>query len=122
MTINLGKIKIAVFAAIPILIILILILYGAISNVIVLGSEPPQVILEQPDPRFDKCVEDIEYMRFHHWELLRGIRENIVRYGKRGDITLNKCKECHTNREEFCDQCHNAVSMTPDCFGCHNYP
>jgi len=121
MRVNFGNNKTTVFVAIPILIIFALILYGVISNVIALGTEPPQVVLERPDPKYDKCVRDTEYMRFHHWELLRGIREDVVRYGIRGDINLNKCKECHTSRERFCDQCHMAVSMTPDCYGCHNY-
>ena len=122
MKINFANNKNVVFAAIPILIILILILYGVLSNVVAIGSEPPQVVLERPDSKYEKCVRDTEYMRFHHWELLREIRENVVRFGKRGEAGLNKCKECHTSRVNFCDQCHNAVSMSPDCFGCHNYP
>ncbi|MCP4703724.1 MAG: hypothetical protein GY865_03865 [candidate division Zixibacteria bacterium] len=122
MNLNLEKNQTTIFAAIPIIIIFILIAYGVISNVVALGNEPPQVILERPDAKYDNCVENTEYMRYHHWELLRGIRENIVRYGIRGDVNLNKCKECHTSRVNFCDQCHNAVSMAPDCFGCHNYP
>ncbi len=121
MRINIGNNKTIVFAAIPILIILILIVYGVISQVVALGTEPPQVVLERPDSKYDKCVKDTEYMRYHHWELLRGIREDVVRHGKRGELNFNKCKECHTSREKFCDQCHNAVNMTPDCYGCHNY-
>ncbi len=121
MNLNIGNNKTIIFAAIPILIILILILYGVISQVVALGTKPPQVDLERPDAKYDKCVKDTEYMRFHHWELLRGIREDVVRYGKRGEIEFNKCKECHTSREKFCNQCHNAVNMTPDCYGCHNY-
>ena len=61
-------------------------------------------------------------MRRHHWELLRGVREEIVRYGKRGEIGLDRCRECHTSRERFCNVCHDAVSLTPDCFDCHYYP
>lgn len=121
MNTNFGNNKSMVYIAIPILIIFLLILYGVIANVVAIGNEPPQVVLERPDPKFDKCVKDTEYMRFHHWELLREVRENVVRYGKRGEISLNKCKECHTSRDKFCNQCHNAVSMYPDCYGCHNY-
>ena len=113
--------KTIIFISIPILLILFLILYGVISNVVALGNEPPEVNLEKPDPQYDKCVEDTEYMRYHHWELLRTYREEVVRYGKRSDVGLFMCKNCHTSREKFCDQCHNAVSMYPDCFGCHNY-
>ena len=46
----------------------------------------------------------------------------VVRYGIRGEIGLKKCKECHTSRERFCTKCHEAVSLTPDCYGCHYYP
>ena len=61
-------------------------------------------------------------MRFHHWELLRLTREEVVRYGIRGDVGLNRCGECHTSRERFCDRCHEATSLHPDCWGCHYYP
>ncbi|MFC2085001.1 cytochrome C, partial [Bacteroidota bacterium] len=71
---------------------------------------------------YKNCVRETEYMRHHHWELLRTIREEVVRYGKRGEINLKKCQECHTSRERFCNKCHDAVSMKPDCYGCHYYP
>jgi hypothetical protein len=81
------------------------------------------VFLERPDPKYDRCLKETRYMRYHHWELLRGIREDIVRYGQREeDIGLYRCRECHTSRERFCNRCHDAVSLTPDCFDCHYYP
>lgn len=86
-----------------------------------LGDES-QPLLERPDAKHKKCVKDTRYMRYHHWELLRGIREEVVRYGNRGDIGLYTCRECHTSRERFCNKCHDAVSLKPDCFGCHYYP
>ena len=43
-------------------------------------------------------------------------------YGKRGEVGLFMCKDYHTSREEFCNQCHNASSVYPDCYGCHYYP
>ena len=80
----------------------------------------------------------LEYVRRHHWEVLRGIREKVVRYGereyievdgkplevggKRLQLGLGSCKACHTSRKRFCDKCHHQVSLTPDCFGCHYYP
>ncbi|MFH1701602.1 MAG: hypothetical protein ABIE07_13570 [Candidatus Zixiibacteriota bacterium] len=108
--------------AIPIIIILIPFVYSLVSFVAARATEPPPPLLERPDPQYKECVRDTDYMRYHHWELLRSVREEIVRYGKRGDIELNRCRDCHTSRERFCDKCHNAVSLTPDCFGCHNYP
>lgn len=107
---------------IPILVILVPLVYSAASYVLARTPENPPPFLERPAPQYDKCVRDTVYMRYHHWELLRGIREEVVRYGIRSDINLAKCRECHTSRERFCDKCHNSVSMTPDCFGCHYYP
>lgn len=117
-----GGHKKIILALIPVLIILLPLGYGLVSSVVAGGTDTSQPYLERPDPKYENCVRDSEYMRFHHWELLRGIREEVVRYGIRGDIGLNKCQECHTSREKFCDQCHNAVTMTPDCFDCHYYP
>jgi hypothetical protein len=96
--------------------------YSVASYVLV--GDPPrsQSFLERPDEKYKDCVRETTYMRFHHWELLRGIREEVVRYGKRGEIGINKCRECHTSRERFCDECHNAVTASPDCFECHYYP
>ena len=68
------------------------------------------------------CVEDTEYMRFHHMDMLRELRAKVVRDGKRQDVTLNTCRECHPKRETFCNRCHDAASVSLDCFGCHYYP
>ncbi len=112
----------AAVAAIPILIILLPLLYSLFSFVFASGNQGSQPFLERPDAQYKDCVRETEYMRHHHWELLRAVREDVVRYGKRGEISLNKCRECHTSREQFCTKCHDAVSMKPDCYGCHYYP
>jgi hypothetical protein len=106
----------------PALIIIFPFGYSLVAYMLPQGTEPSQPFIDLPDEKYENCVRDTEYMRFHHWELLRQIREEFVRYGKRGDLGLFKCKECHTSRERFCNQCHNAVSLTPDCYGCHYYP
>lgn len=90
------------------------------------AQEGPEPFLEMPDERYQECVRDTTYMRFNHWVLLKEIRDEFVREGTRGEIGLvsgsKNCRECHTSRVRFCDQCHNAVSLTPDCFDCHYYP
>ena len=96
--------------------------YSIVSSLLAQGAETTEVFLERPGPEYESCVRETTYMRFHHWELLREVREEIVRYGIRGDVGLYKCKECHTSRERFCNQCHDAVSASLDCFGCHYYP
>jgi hypothetical protein len=81
-----------------------------------------EVFLEAPDSRWESCYRDTEYMRYHHMDLLRDVREDVVRYGVRGGVTLAGCGDCHTNRDQFCDRCHEAASVSLDCFGCHFYP
>jgi len=105
-------------AVILVLIILAPVGYSAITRVTATGSEPP----ERPDPQYTECVRDTNYMRFHHWELLRGLREEVVRSGNRLDVSLDGCWNCHQSKVRFCDRCHQAASVFPDCFGCHYYP
>jgi quinone-modifying oxidoreductase subunit QmoC len=112
-----GHVRLSVIIAV---LILVPLAYSLVSQVVPKKADP-DVFLERPDPKYKNCVRDAVYMRYHHWELLRGIREEVVRYGIRSDVGLSKCPECHTKREHFCDRCHNAVSLAPDCFGCHYY-
>jgi len=87
------------------------------------GAEMPDVFLEMPPPeQFNRCVEDTDYMRFRHMDLLKRIREEFIRDGNRGNVSLTKCRDCHTSRERFCTRCHEAASVVLDCFGCHYYP
>jgi len=111
--------KSALFVVIPVVVVLIPLVYSILSSLL---PREVRAFYESPDPKYEKCVKDTVYMRFHHWELLGGIREEVVRYGKRGELGLKKCAECHTSRERFCNRCHEAVSLYPDCFGCHYYP
>ena len=109
-------------ALIPILIILCPLLYSLFSFISAKGDQVSEPFYERPDAKYIECVRETEYMRHHHWELLRAVREDVVRYGKRGEISLKGCQKCHTSRETFCNRCHEAVSMYPDCYGCHYYP
>lgn len=99
--------------------------FGLTPTTSVAAGEP---FLEKPDPQYTEClkreglIETTEDMRFHHWQLLREVRVEVVRYGKRGEAVLTRCSECHVSRERFCDRCHEAASVKPDCWGCHYYP
>ncbi len=78
------------------------------------------------------CVAPTEDMRKNHMKLLDEWRDMALREGKRtyisakGDkytISLqNTCMKCHTSKQEFCDKCHNAASVTPYCWDCHVPP
>ena len=106
----------ALLASIPVLIILLPLACYIARGVVSLGDEP----IERPK---GACIEgkDAQYMRFQHWEYLMELREEVVRNGNRTRGGLFTCRECHPSRERFCDKCHNAVSLKPDCFDCHDY-
>ena len=78
---------------------------------------PPR--LELPEGR---CVEDREWMRDHHMQLLDQWRTAVVREGQSTyvskayrtthEMSLTKtCMGCHTSRETFCDRCHEYADV-----------
>ncbi len=80
-----------------------------------------------------ECVESKEYMRAEHMQLLNNWRDAVVREmyrkyvstsnGKTFDMSLqNGCMHCHSNKKEFCDQCHNYMAVKPYCWDCHIQP
>ena len=79
-----------------------------------------------------KCVESKEFMRAEHMQLLNDWRDSVVRNGdriytntagKQFTISLqNTCLNCHSNKKEFCDKCHNYMAVKPYCFSCHIEP
>ena len=76
-----------------------------------------------------ECIRSKEYMASEHMQLLDVWRESVVREGKRVyvnpdgkafDMSLsNTCLDCHSNKVEFCDRCHNYASVRPYCWDCH---
>ena len=110
-------------------VILAVIILFPIGYYTVLRAFPqPEAFLEMPDPQLhgEDCVKETAYMRYSHMDLLLEIREETVREGIRGEIGLDvgeqNCRDCHSNRERFCNECHNTVNVHLDCFGCHYYP
>ena len=122
-----GQARLALIIA---LLVCVPLCFAVVSQISRDNSDPLKNFLEKPDPKYEDCIGNgALYMRFHHWEHLRSVREEVVRHGdrKKDDVYgistgLSGCPECHTSRERFCDQCHNAASVIPDCFGCHYYP
>ena len=80
-------------------------------------------------PRFTPSASD-EYMKDNHMQLLDEWRNDVVRDGSReyesasGQVYEKSldgtCLECHSNREEFCDSCHDYASVDPYCWDCHD--
>ncbi len=102
-------------------VILLPVILSLVGFVVSRKPEVPVVFLEAPDPRWENCVRDASFMRFRHMELLKEVREEVIREGLKGGVTLAGCGDCHRNRDQFCDRCHEAASVSLDCFGCHYY-
>ena len=76
-----------------------------------------------------ECIQPKEYMRTEHMQLLDVWRDTVVRNEKRlyvnssgKDFNMslsNTCLDCHSNKTEFCDKCHDYVSAKPYCWDCH---
>jgi hypothetical protein len=64
--------------------------------------------------------------------LLNEWRDKVVRgedriyvsaSGKPFNISLSEtCMNCHSNKAEFCDRCHDYVDVSPYCWDCHVEP
>lgn len=90
-----------------------------------------------PEPALPKdvkqCVAPRAYMRNSHMDLLLAWRDDVVRRrvreyrsedGKIYEMSLTKTclGQCHTNKAEFCDRCHNYAAVTAYCWDCHVDP
>lgn len=79
-----------------------------------------------------RCIESKEFMRSEHMKLLNDWRDSVVRDinriyvgagGKKYVMSLqNTCMNCHSNKKDFCDKCHNYVTVKPYCWNCHIEP
>ncbi|MFW6239927.1 MAG: sulfate reduction electron transfer complex DsrMKJOP subunit DsrJ [Thermodesulfobacteriota bacterium] len=93
------------------------------------AAPAPEVELTEKDKQAKQCVRPTEYIRNNHMQLLDLWRDTVVREGiriyeneegKRFNMSLsNTCLDCHSNKEEFCDRCHEYASVDPYCYDCH---
>lgn len=98
------------------------------------GKTDYEVKVEPPPNGATQCVAETEngYMRAEHMHILDEWRDIVVREGKRPKITVagkdyemslsNTCMDCHSNKQEFCDACHDPAGVTPFCWDCHVEP
>lgn len=80
----------------------------------------------------EQCIESKAFMQTEHMRILNEWRDAALREGKRTyvsstnkiwEISLqNTCMKCHDDKENFCDTCHNANSVSPYCWDCHIAP
>jgi len=120
----------SVVPAVAAVVILLPIGFSLVWAVASPGAQIEQPFLQMPEGE-EECVEDVAYMRFQHMDLLLEIRDGVVREGTKGQIvrngtertiTLDGCWECHTDRETFCNKCHDSVNLSLNCFRCHHDP
>jgi hypothetical protein len=117
----------------------LIIFVGLFVSPFIFGMSKPH---KAPDPKLDtpainalaekKCVESKEFMQKGHMALLDDWRDTALRDGQRHyinregeefDISLqNTCMKCHSNKKNFCDECHSYVAVKPYCWECHLPP
>ncbi len=93
------------------------------------AAPQPELTLTAKAKAAERCVMPTEYMRAEHMQLLDVWRHNVVRNGKREFVNAegkafnmsltNTCLDCHENKAQFCDKCHNYASVKPYCWDCH---
>ena len=96
---------------------------------------PPDLKLDTPAiERLQEklCMEPAPFMRANHMRLLNDWRDSVVREGKRTytaadgkiyEISLTgTCLKCHSNKDQFCDRCHDYAGAKPACWNCHIIP
>ena len=92
------------------------------------GKVPDLVI----DKKYKECVRPASIMRETHMVLLSEWRDRVVRDADRSPVTIagvrysrsltNTCIKCHPNKSKFCDQCHDYLGVSPNCWDCHSFP
>jgi hypothetical protein len=96
---------------------------------------PPDLKLDTPAIEAlaeKRCIEPAPWMRANHMKLLGDWRDAVVREGtrtykaadgKNHAISLTgTCLNCHSNKGQFCDRCHDTTAAKPRCWSCHIVP
>lgn len=102
-----------------------------------LGKSPAAPTLSLDTPQIQalaekRCVEPTAYMRASHMSLIEDWKNAVVRdgyrvylssAGKEVPMSLSQtCLGCHSNKEKFCDRCHDYTGVRPNCWSCHVVP
>jgi hypothetical protein len=93
------------------------------------AAPAPEVKLTEKAKAAKECVESTSFMKAEHMQLLDVWRDTVVREGKRTYVNeaekrftmslSNTCLDCHSNKADFCDKCHDYASVRPYCWDCH---
>lgn len=93
-------------------------------------AAPAPIRVLTPEAKAAKtCILSAELMRTEHMQMLNEWRDMAVRddtrlyvssSGKQYEMSLsNTCLECHSNKTDFCDRCHDYAAVDPYCWDCH---
>ena len=113
----------------------IVIAIGAVVLASVIGLTVAQSDVPYPDipkGQGEFCVEDTDFMRRNHMNVLLHQRDDTMLKGIRStQHSLKECIGCHAvtgqdsipvtadHPEHFCRSCHDYVAVKIDCFQCH---
>jgi len=92
------------------------------------GVPFPEIAIGQGN----RCVEDTDFMRRNHMDMLKHQRDETTRKGLRPQRhSLKACINCHVvngpdtkpvtvaSSQHFCRSCHDYAAVSIDCFQCH---
>ncbi|MCG6910227.1 MAG: sulfate reduction electron transfer complex DsrMKJOP subunit DsrJ [Deltaproteobacteria bacterium] len=89
----------------------------------------PELTARAKAANHGQCVMPTDFMKSDHMKLLDLWRHSVVRNGERTFVNSsgqefnmslsNTCLDCHSNKKEFCDRCHDYASVRPYCWDCH---
>jgi len=102
--------------------------YAAKTETVKSGVPLPIIPMGQGD----SCVEDTDFMRRNHMNLLKHQRDETMLKGIRTEqYSLKECISCHVvngpdatpvtvaSPQHFCRSCHDYAAVNVDCFQCH---
>jgi hypothetical protein len=93
------------------------------------AAPAPELKLTDKAKAAKTCVMSTEYMRANHMQVLDLWRHSVVRNAERTFVNTegkaytmslsNTCLDCHSNKADFCDKCHDYAAVSPYCWDCH---
>ena len=113
------------------LVVFLVLVTFPLWHTVAAGGDATMPELEYPDGE-TQCIEDTEFMRANHMDILNDWRNALVRdeeteytsaSGQQYTMSLTgTCMDCHDNRATFCTTCHDYANVTPKCWDCHVEP
>jgi len=125
------RISIAMLAVVPAsLLVFSLVSMAGPDDVASADKGVPAPVI--PRGEGERCVEDTDFMRRNHMNLLMHQRDDTVLRGIRSkQHSLKECVSCHavegadavavsfSSEKHFCRSCHDYAAVDIDCFECH---